>query len=248
VTTRLDMHDYTPRAKAYWWVTTAMGAAVLAFSLVQLAGMARSTLLPVAVGVLLAVLAGLFPVRLPGRKTSLAGAEILIFLLLLLYGPAAATLGAAAEAAVGSWRTSSRWTSRLGSPAMIGLAMFVCGNVFAYAQARLLLPGLDTLGPELVLLLALAVAYFAMGTLLLVTLLKLKRGEPVRPLQILRQHAWLGLAYAGSGPIAGVLHIAFGQFEFPVLLGTVPLIAAFLLGLHIYYRHAASAAAIPAEP
>jgi hypothetical protein len=240
------MHDYTPRAKAYWWVTTAMGASILGLSLAQVAGLDQSTLLPVAVGVLLAALAGLFPVGLPGRKTSLAGAEILIFLLLLLYGPAAATLGAAAEAAVGSWRTSTRWTSRLGSPALVGLAMYACGSAFAYAQAQLLLHGLDAMGPKLGLLLVLAVAYFATGTLLLAALIKFKRGEPVRPLQILRQHAWLGLAYAGSGPIAGVLHIAFGRFEFPVLFGAVPLIAAFLTGLHIYYRHAAAAAKIPA--
>ena len=248
MTTRFDMDDYTPRAKAYWWVTTAIGASILALSLAQVAALDQSTLPQVAVGVLLAALAGLFPVRLPGRKTSLAGAEILIFLLLLLYGPAAATLGAAAEAAVGSWRTSNRWTSRLGSPAMVGLAMYFCGSAFTYAQAQWLWPGPDAMGPRLGLLLVLALAYFACGTLLLATLIRLKRGAPVRPWQVLREHAWLGLAYAGSGPIAGVLHIAFGRLEFPVLFGAVPLSAAFLMGLHIYYRHAAAAAKIPAEP
>jgi hypothetical protein len=241
------MHDYTPQAKRYWRVTAVLGALLLALSLVQVASMGQSTLLQVALGVLLAALAGLFPVRLPGRKTSLAGAEILIFLLLLLYGPAAATLGAAAEAAVGSWRTSRRWTSRLGSPAMVGLAMYACGSAFAYAQSQLLLPGADAMGSKLGLLLVLGLVYFACGTLLLTALIKLKRGLPVRALQILREHAWLGLAYAGSGPIAGILHIAFGRFEFPVLFGAVPLIAAFLTGLHVYYRHAVAAGKMPAE-
>jgi hypothetical protein len=235
------MHDYTPRAKAYWWVTTALGAAVLALSLAQVASLDQSTLLQIAVGVVIAALAGLFPVRMPGSRTSLAGAEILIFLLLLLHGPAAATLGAAAEAAVGSWRTSRRWTSRIGSPSMVALAMYVCGHAFAYAQAHLLAHGLDAPGPRIGLLLLLALAYFACGTLLMAALIRLKRGAPVRPLHILRDHAWLGLAYAGSGPIAGLLQAAFGRFEFSALFGAVPLIAAFLAVLHVIYRQAAAA-------
>ena len=106
---RLDMDDYSPQAKVYWWVMTTFGALILAISVFQVAGMERAVLLQVALGILVAALIGIFPVRIPGANTSLAGAEIFIFLLLLLHGPAACALAAAAEAAVGSWRTSRRW-------------------------------------------------------------------------------------------------------------------------------------------
>ena len=47
----------------------------------------------------IAMLAGVFPVRIPRSKNSFAAGEVFIFLLLLLHGPAAATLAAAGEAA-----------------------------------------------------------------------------------------------------------------------------------------------------
>jgi hypothetical protein len=118
------MDDYNASAKAYWWTTTVVGAIALSLALTGVASQPRDAILQIAIGTLFAGLTGAFPIRIPGSKTSITGAELVIFLLLLLYGPAAAAVAAAAEAAVGSWRTSARWTSRLGSPAMAGLAMY----------------------------------------------------------------------------------------------------------------------------
>src|SRR6266446_9568199 len=118
----LGMDDYPPQAKAYWWTTTLVRAAALILALLDLSHLDHSALLEVACGAAIAALSGLFPVRIPGTKTSLAGAELFIFLLLLVHGPAAATMAAATEAAVGSFRTSKRWTSRIGSSIMMRLA------------------------------------------------------------------------------------------------------------------------------
>ena len=41
--------------------------------------------------------------------------------MLMLFGPAAATVAAAVEGFVGAFRTSKRWTSRLGTPAIAAL-------------------------------------------------------------------------------------------------------------------------------
>src|SRR5947208_15096252 len=112
----LGMDDYTPHAKAYWWTTTLVGAAVLGLALLDVSHLDGAVMLQVACGAAIAALTGLFPVRIPGTKTSLAGAERFIFLLLLVHGPAAATIAAAAAAAVGSFRTVKRWTSRSRRP------------------------------------------------------------------------------------------------------------------------------------
>src|SRR5438552_15298688 len=109
----LQMHDYSPEAKAYWWTTAVLGLVALSIALATIAGFERGAILQIVLGATFAAVTGIFPVRIPGAKTSIAGAEIFVFLLLLLYGPAAAAFAAAAEAAVGSWRTSDRWTSRL---------------------------------------------------------------------------------------------------------------------------------------
>ena len=86
--------------------------------------LATADKLQIIVGMALATLAGWFPVRIPGTKISVAGAEIFILLQLLFQGPAAAALTAACEAGATSARTSKRLTSRLGSPAMAALAMY----------------------------------------------------------------------------------------------------------------------------
>ena len=80
------------------------------------------------------MLAGFFPFRVPRSKNSFTAGEIFIFLLLLLHGPAAATLAAAGEALVGSWRTSKRWTSRIVSPATASIAMFCAGAALQAAM------------------------------------------------------------------------------------------------------------------
>ena len=43
-----------------------------------------------------------------------------------------------------------------------------------------------------------SLAYFAAGTLLMASLIKLKRGEPVQPLQIFRDHRWLAARVRGK--------------------------------------------------
>ena len=45
---RLDMDDYSPQAKAYWWVTTVLGACVLGLALAQVAALESAALLQVA--------------------------------------------------------------------------------------------------------------------------------------------------------------------------------------------------------
>src|SRR5438477_6025030 len=236
----LQMHDYSPEAKAYWWTIALLGLVVLSIALATIAGFERGVILQIVLGATFAALTGVFPVRIPGAKTSIAGAEIFVFLLLLLYGPAAAALAAAAEAAVGSWRTSDRSTSRLGSPAMAALAMYGCGTAFTFAQHALRSGGDPGFGILFGMLLLLALAYCATSTLLMASLITLKRGERVQPLQLLRSHVWLGLVYAASASIACLLFVTFARFGAGVLLAAAPIIGMFLSTLHFYFQKIAA--------
>jgi signal transduction histidine kinase/DNA-binding response OmpR family regulator len=246
MTARLDMDDYSPQAKVYWWVTTLLGAAVLGLALTQVAAMDNAARLQIALGAVIAALIGVFPVRIPGSKTSLAGAEIFIFLLLLLHGPAACALAAAAEASVASWRTSQRWTSRIGSPTMAALAIYPAGTLFTILMRNAAGTGWE---PTALFagLIVFAVAYFAASTLLMVSLITLKRGERVVPLQLLKENVWIGIAYAASASIAGLVFMSFDKFGAPVLLAAIPIIGMFLSTLHFYFRHAEATERVQAE-
>ncbi|HEV7915572.1 MAG TPA: hypothetical protein VGP22_17540, partial [Albitalea sp.] len=131
------MPDYNRKATAYWWTVVLLGAVVLLHSAQHLAGLPGTSWLHVAGATMLAMLAGLVPVRIPRSTNSFTAGEIFIFLLLLLHGPQAAAIASACEALVGSARTSKRWTSRIGSPAMAALAMFCAGSVLQAARGAL---------------------------------------------------------------------------------------------------------------
>jgi diguanylate cyclase (GGDEF)-like protein/PAS domain S-box-containing protein len=235
------MDDYTPEAKAYWWATTALGTGALMLALANVGRLDVAVVLQVAVGTAIAALTGLFPVRLPGTKTSLAGAELFVFLLLLVHGPAAATIAAAAEAAVGSFRTSKRWTSRIGSPAMAALAMYGCGTVFTLATNAARHDGALSNLALFAGLFALAIGYFAVSTLLMAALIALKKGERIAARTLLNDNGWIGLAYLASASIAGMVYVSFDRFGTPVLLAAVPIIAMFLATIHSHFRQSEAA-------
>ena len=237
----LGMDDYTPQAKTYWWTTTVIGAAALGLALQDLSQLDGAIMLQVACGIAIAALSGLFPVRIPGTKTSLAGAELFIFLLLLLYGPAAATIAAAAEAAVGSFRTSKRWTSRIGSPTMAAMAMYGCGAAFTLATSAARIEGALSNSWLFVVLFTFASGYFACSTLLMASLISLKNGKAVNVRRILSANSWIGLVYLASAAIAGLIYIYVGSFVTPALLAAVPIIAMFLATINARFRQSEAA-------
>jgi len=77
----LRMDDCTPQAKAYWWATTLVGAAALGLAVTSVGQLDPGAVLQILGGTAIAALTGLFPVRIPGTKISLAGAELIIVLM-----------------------------------------------------------------------------------------------------------------------------------------------------------------------
>ena len=229
------MPDYNRKAAAYWWFMALLGLCSLGLALHHLAALPPAAQAQVAIGCAVAMLAGLYPVRIPGSKNSFAAGEIFIFLLLLMHGPSAAVLAAAGEAMVGSMRSSKRWTSRLVSPALAAIAMGVAGNTLHAA-----LQGLRALGMlnEVVLLvvaMTFAIGYFLLNTSLITVIPHLKRNEPMR-LSTLMGFGWVGITYAASSLIAGLLFLTFEQVGVGVLTAAVPIIAMLLVMLHVYFR------------
>jgi diguanylate cyclase (GGDEF)-like protein/PAS domain S-box-containing protein len=230
------MPDYNRRATTYWWLVVALGALVIAHAVAGVAQLPEGRWLQVLVGVTVAMLAGMFPVRVPRSKNSFAAGEIFIFSLLLLYGPAAATLASAGEALVGSWRTSKRWSSRIASPAMAAVAMACAGTLLDAALSLLQRHGWSNAPVLLTATILFAFGYFVINTLLVTLVPKLKRNERLTPSELFGNFGWIGIAYAGSASVATLLFLTYEQSGIGVLIAGVPIIGLLMATMHMYLR------------
>ncbi len=230
------MPDYNCKAATYWWVMVLLGAAVLLHALSKVLALPSGVVLQIGAIGGVAMLAGLFPVRIARSKNSFAAGEIFLFLLLLLHGPAAAALAAAGEAFIGSWRTSRRWTSRLASPAMGCIAIFAAGSLLeaAIAASR----SLGVYSPGLLLLLAMlcAVFDFMCNTALITAVPYLKRNQRPTVRELFGSFGWVGITFVGGASVAGLLFLAFQQSGSGVLIVAAPIIGMMLATLHYFFR------------
>jgi diguanylate cyclase (GGDEF)-like protein/PAS domain S-box-containing protein len=230
------MPDYNPKSTAFWWLMIGLGAAALAHAGHGLASMPAAIVWQVLGGCAMAMLAGLFPVRIPGSKVSFAAGEIFIFLLLLMHGPAAAALAASAEAFVGAMRTTQRWTSRLASPAFAAISMTAAGGALQASFGALKDLGVFNDAMFLIGVVFFAILCFALNTLLITVVFNLKRSEPFKLEQFLGSFGWVGITYAASALVAGLLHWSFQRIGLAVVAAAVPLIAMLLTMLHYHFR------------
>jgi hypothetical protein len=226
------MHDYNNQARIYWWITAAIGYALLAHGAYAVARLPANVIPQIALCVAFAGAVALFPVRIPGMSVSVACGEIFIFLTLFLFGAEAAVIAAAVEGAVGSARTSKRWTSWFGSPAMAAIATSVSGYAFVAARASLDRQGLLT-GPTMILLItALAVVYCTLNVLLPSLLLAIKRGERLEVPGLLRDRSWMAVAHFGSAAMAANLFYFGAIVNVWTLLAALPAVGLLLWAAH----------------
>jgi diguanylate cyclase (GGDEF)-like protein/PAS domain S-box-containing protein len=229
------MPDYTRRAAVYWWTMVVLGSVVLAVSIAQVAAKATPQVLQILAGVAIAVLVGMFPVRVPRSKNAFAAGEVYIFLLLLLHGPAAAVVAAAAEATIGVFRSSKRWSSRIASPAMAAVAMATCGWGFQFAVDGLRAAGLFGAGAVVLTLMAMSAAYAFLNTTFISTVFKLKLSQPLALSSWFSDFGWVGLTYVSTAALAALLFLSFEQFGTAVLIVSVPMLGLFLAALHYFF-------------
>jgi diguanylate cyclase (GGDEF)-like protein len=229
------MPDYNRASTVYWWTVVPLGILVIGGSLWSVAGRPWAALAQIGVGVLMAAIAGSFPVAIPRTKTSFGLGEVFTFLLLFIHGPAAAALAAAAEAGTGSFRTSKRWTSRIGGPAMAGLAMATTGTMLEWmlASAR----AGDAVGQATLFAATLwfALAHFVLNTALIAALPRLKRGEWLRWSDLAGSFGFtLGVSVL-SACAAAWMSQAFREHTFTVFVTVTPALALVVAVLRGYF-------------
>ena len=237
------MPDYNRAAAAYWWGLILVGAAAIATAIYH-ASLRPPEAQLLILGVCVAsMLAGGFPVPLPGTRSSFSAAEIFIFLALLYVGLDAACVAAAAEAFVASSRTSKRWTSRLVSPAVAAFSLGVTGWVFLQVANGMESRHVYGEGTLLALLPATAVVHFLLTGWLVRMVLHLKADKPLRLRVLLGSFGWIGSTYAANAFIAALLYLTARHAGAIVLLTAVPMIALLLTTVHFHFRQREAEAA-----
>ena len=202
------MHDYNASAKSYWWLVAAIGYALVAHAIFRVSSLPATSLMQIGLAAAFVGVVACFPVEIPGTKLSVAGGEIFIFLALLLFGAEAAVLIAAVEAGIASSRTSKRWTSWFGSPAMAAITVSVSGYAFLATRSALDQRGLLTGAAMLLLLTVFALSYWLLTNWLPSLLLALKNGARLDLITMFRERSWMAVLHLASAAIAANLFYA----------------------------------------
>jgi diguanylate cyclase (GGDEF)-like protein/PAS domain S-box-containing protein len=234
--TFLGLENYNPRARAYWLVTVALGITAFLNSEWEVGQLSPDVLVTFGIGVLAAGLAAMFPVVIPGSKMGVAGGELFIFLILLLFGVPAAVVAAACEAAVISYRASKKWTSRIGGPALAALSMWICGNGFFLLLTSFAHGHAPSVAALFFSLAVFAVCHAALSTLLMSSLISLIRQTPIRLVEWFKTYGWICVTYAGSASISGMLFITSRSLGLVAIFVAVPIICMFLSTMHFFFR------------
>jgi diguanylate cyclase (GGDEF)-like protein/PAS domain S-box-containing protein len=234
------MPDYNRAATIYWCLTFGLGVAALGYTVWALHALPTAELLQIGSGVAIAMVAGFFPVHIPRSKNSFAAGEIFIFLLLLMFSPAAAALAAAGEGAVGAWRTSKRWTSRLLTPVVACLSMLITGSLMHAALNALSGWGLQGATVLLLVSMVCAVLHFMLNTAFVIAVPFLKRQHWPTLSEMFGSFGWIGITFAGSASVACLLFLTYKVTGLGVLMAAAPILALLLTTLHYVFRQQAA--------
>lgn len=231
----IDMSDYNRNARAYWWTTTLLGALAFGCAVFGVFRLDINGRLGVAALMAVVFLAALRPITIPGTKTSITPGDIFVFLTALFWGAPAATLVAATDALAGSWRTSRRWTSRLGGPALMSVAALTSASLFQWTLDWLNRSDILAAPTLLAALLLFSAVHFALNTLLTAAHHAIKKRTSLFSLWG-TNYSWTGLTYAASASAAGLIYLAVIQYGVSSLLAAGPLVAVIFATCHFYFK------------
>lgn len=211
------LYDYPPRAALAWAALVLAGAMGVGLSLLQVVQEGAPPL-TVLLGVALVALAGAFPVHVPRTTYAVGVADLFLFTLLAMAGPATATLAAAVEGTIGAWRASNRLSARLSTPAAAAVAMAVAGHAYVLVDAGLQAQGMAAEASRFMALCAVAPLYFVCSTLPLTWVMAIKRGKSLNLRAWWHGSSWVGALYCGAALLAGLVQLTLLRLGAGVLL------------------------------
>ncbi len=232
-----ELATFNRRTKVYWWALTVSGFMALSLSLPQfsqLKGMDWAQLIALAVVVFLT---GLCPVRIPGTNCVITSSDIFIFLTALIFGMPAATWIAALDSFVATYRSSQKWSTRLVSTAINGVAMQVSAQLFVWSWQQQQLFQTDEKARLFTALLLFAFVYFLTNTFLMAQYSASRLDKPVLAFWG-ENYAWVSSTYMASATVAGLIYLGLERYGAVVILAAAPIVVVVFTTCHFYFRQA----------
>ncbi len=233
---RTQLFDYNPAAKRFWFGVALAGLVAIGAAGAMLAGSELAELWQVAGWMGIVAIAAAFPIQIPRSKHSIATGDIIIFLMLGMYGAPAAVIAAALEGLIGAVRSSKRWSSRIASMAAGAAGMGLAGAAFESGQAWLHDHGLPAAGAHLAALALAAIVHFVITTSALMQVVYIKRGMRLTLREWFEGSNWVGALYLVSSVLAGMLSLNARQFGRSAVTVGVLIIGMSLALLRAHFR------------
>ena len=230
------LFDYPLPALASWLAVIGCGGLALGWAVWLLLQSELVAVGWVLIAVAVSAWASRHALKIPGTTTSFSASDVFAFGALLHAAPVAAVLAAGIEGWVAAHRTSARLTSWLGSSAAAMAAMAVCAWAFGEVRYALVAGGLGIGAAAFSALLLVCLVPYLLTVLPLMTVMTLKRGTSLRPLQWLAGTSWMAAMYVGAAFVAGLVHLASLQFGETVLAVSVAAVFGIILLLRISFE------------
>lgn len=237
-----DISDYNRAAKTYWILMVAAGVAVFAWAAVRCLSLTQLETGELAAFVLFAVVASSYPIRIPNTDSSFTAGDVFTFLALMLLGIPSAVLVGMVDVFVSSRRTSKRMASWIGAPAMMGVTIYISGNIFYFALSRyaeifnypLGKSALKT-GDLIVCLALLALAHYFVNGLTVSIIYALKERQSI--VKLWRDgYLWTWWSFLASATAAAVAYEAITRVGWGYAVLSLPIVAATFATYKVYFE------------
>lgn len=238
----IEMSDYNRAARTYWSVMVFAGAIVFGWAVVGCFNLAPSQIPGFAGLLVLVVLAGSNPIRIPNTTSSFTAGDVFIFVGVMFLGVSAAIVIGVVDAFVSCRRSSKRVASWIASPAMMALTVLIAAKAFYFALAHYGHVSQQPLGstpiqviyPLGALALLAMLQYFING-FTVSTIYALRTRRPVLKSWV-DGYLWTWCSFLASAIATGIIYAAVTHLGWAYVLLSAPIIAITFWTYKIYFE------------
>jgi diguanylate cyclase (GGDEF)-like protein len=207
----------------YMWLVVVAGAAMFFYSLCTLP-YAKLDFRFCLLFLLTGAISSRIAIKVPRVNTTITVADSFVFLTLLLYGPQAAVVVAAADGLSAGRHLSKRWITVLFNAAAAGSAAFVTGAIARVLFGADFHVDVQSLSTSVVLLSTVAIIQYVTHTWIVSICLALKYDRPLWQTWT-KHYLWSSLTYFIGAFVAGSLIKLESTISFYAVLAPLPIIS-----------------------
>ena len=207
----------------YMWLVVVAGMAMFVYSLCTLP-FAKLDFRFSLLFLLTVLISSRIAIKVPRVNTTITVADSFVFLTLLLYGPEAAVIVAAADGLSAGLHLSKRWITVLFNAAAAGAAAFITGAIARVLFGPDFHVDTQSLSTSLILLSTVAITQYAAHTWIVAICLACKSDRPLWQTWT-KHYLWSSLTYFIGAFVAGSIIKLESTISFYAVLAPLPIIS-----------------------